>query len=782
MAAGIESERAYAVDTDPSGAAPRARAGGPVRVAVIGCGAVAREFHLPVLAGHEGVRLAALVDRDLARAGELARAYGVGRVVTDAAELADGEIDAALVATPPAHHAPCSIALAGRGIHILVEKPMALALGEAEAMVRAAQAARVVLAVGLFRRLLPGARLLRAAIEGGALGRPIGFDIECGGVYGWASATLGNMRKELAGGGVLIDMGSHVIDQLLFFLPGPAEVEDYRDDSLGGIEADCELRLRIDHGGSPLAGRIALSRTRELRNTVRIDCERGALELPFGENDRVTVRPRGVALADPASGAPRPYDLRASWAGVPSTSGYEAFRAEVDDWLEAIRSGRPPQLDGRSALPTVRLIEDCYRRARPLREPWVEEGLRRGGGTGPDPVAGARIDALPRSRGRVLVTGAAGFIGCRAAEVLQLGEGWQVRSLVHRPGGAARLARLPVELVPGDLKSREDMARAVQGCDAVVHCAIGTAYGQRREIFAVTVEGTRHLVEAARAAGVRRFVHLSSIAVHGTGVQGVLDEATPIRPRRGGDYSESKAAAERIVARAARAGLPAVILRAGNVYGPFGRTLSIRPIQYLRRGRLVLAGAADSPSNTVYVDNLVHAIVRALGAQAEVADGRAFTIGEGDELTWGEFYGFFARALGAELRTALPEPAGPRPVGGPLGWARAWWRGGTAVLTSPEFRALGHRVLRTDPLGRLPRHLLQRHPGLERRLHRQLGTDAAVIYRRPPGDAEDLLTIGPSPGRIRVDEARRLLGYAPPVPRQRAMELTLEWLRHARLA
>jgi predicted dehydrogenase/nucleoside-diphosphate-sugar epimerase len=766
--------------------APAARPG-PLRVAVIGCGAVAREFHLPVLAGHEGVRLAALVDRDLARARELARAYGVERVVADVAELADGAIDAALVATPPAHHAPCSIGLAGRGIHVLVEKPMAPTAADAEAMVRAAEGAGVVLAVGLFRRLLPSARLLRAALDSGALGRPVGFDIECGGAEGWPSTTLGNMRKDSAGGGVLIDMGSHVLDQLLSFLPGAVEVLDYRDDALGGIEADCELRLRIDRDGAPVEGRVALSRVRGLRNTARVACERGTLELPFGENDRVWILPRGLALADPASGGPRPYSLQARWADAPEINGYGAFRAEVDDWLEAIGSGRPPRLDGRSALPTVRLIEECYRRARPMHLPWVEEGLRRrAAGAGPGGVEATTIEAVGPTHGRVLVTGAAGFIGGRVAELLHFGEGWQVRALVHNPASAARLARLPVEMVAGDLRRGEDLRRAVEGCDAVVHCAIGTAYGRPREIFAVTAGGTRHLAEAALAAGVRRFVHISTNAVHGQDVAGVIDETTPVRPLRGFDYAESKAEAERVVARAVGRGLPAVTLRLANVYGPSGKTLMVRPIHYLARGRLVLVGGDAKVSDTVYVDNVAGAIARALEAPARDVVGEVFAIGAEDDLSWADFYGYYAAALGVPLRVVAGAGPAPAPGAGwaPARWARTWYRGGMEVATSRELRGLARKVLQTEPFGGPPRWVAGRFPALGRATRRLLKVDAPLVYRppSPPDDAEgadDVMTMDPISARVSIAKARRVLGYAPAVPRPRALELTLQWLRHA---
>jgi predicted dehydrogenase/nucleoside-diphosphate-sugar epimerase len=761
----------------------RARPGSPLRVAIVGCGAISRRFHLPVLSGHEGVRLVALVDHNVVMARGLADAYGVEAVLADTSDLTPETVDGVLVATPPSHHAPACIELARRGLHVLVEKPMAITQAEAVAMADAARLAGVTLATGYFRRLFPAVRLLRAALDRRTLGRVVGFDVEEGDEYGWVLTTLSNMRKDQGGGGVLIDIGSHVLDLLLYLFPGPFGVLESRDNSLGGVETDSLLRLRLERDGRPVEGRVELSRTRKLRNTLRVICERGTLELRVGERYEVAVIPHDVRLEDPVLGEPRGYTLQASWVDEPEATGYEAYREVIDDWLRAIHSSCPPRLDASSSQRTVALIEAGYRVAGKLDEPWVWEGIPQ---PAPPPSANGKVSAAPltptRAR-RVLITGATGFIGCRLAEVLHLGGDWEIRALVHKPGSAARLARLPVEMVQGDLKSPADLARAVEGCDAVVHCAIGTAYGHRREIFAVTVDGTRKLVEAARAEGVRRFVHLSSMAVYGSEPRGVLDETTPVRPDRGSDYAESKAAAEDAVVRAARLGLGAVILRPGCVYGPYSRTFTVRPIEYLKKGGLVLAGSAGTPSNTVYVDNLVHAIVRGLECSDEVAKGQAFAISDGDEMTWGDFYGHFARAMGVEVRV---EPAAPpTPVhtgGGMLGWGRSFWECGVTIVKSQEFRSFGRRILETDPIGYLPRNLLGRSPGLERRLLRLLGTDAAVIYRPPAVAAEDLLRFRPHPGALRVDQVRRALGYEPPVTRERAMALTLEWLRAARLA
>jgi len=160
------------------------------------------------------------------------------------------EAGAAVVATPPAHHAPATLDFIARGWHVFVEKPMATATRDAEAMVAAADAAGRVLSVGLYRRLLPVARLLRGLVEAEVFGRPVSVDLEEGGEYTWQLATLSVLTKAGGGGGVLIDIGTHLIDQAHLLVPGEWRVTSYTDNARGGIETDCEARFTIDSESS----------------------------------------------------------------------------------------------------------------------------------------------------------------------------------------------------------------------------------------------------------------------------------------------------------------------------------------------------------------------------------------------------------------------------------------------------------------------------------------------------------------------------------------------------
>ena len=754
----------------------RPPAGQKIRIAVIGCGAVSREMHMPVLSGHEGVEVTALVDRDLERARALAREYRIRTVLSDASELTRDLADAVIICTPPAHHAAATVELAGRGFHILVEKPIATRYEDACNAVAAAEQAGVVLCVPVFRRLLPATRMMRGLIDSGVLGRPVSFDVEEGGIYDWPAATLANMKKESAGGGVLIDFGSHTIDRLLTFFDGPGEILDYRDNNRGGgVESDCEVRLRFSHAGQPIDGRVELSRTRNLRNSFRVVCEHGTLELGSHERFNVRVLPDKRSATDRGTGEVRDYELSAGWSQEIPSPWFESIRAQIDDWLGAIRSGQQPLLAGSTILPSLKLITDCYAREPKLyAEPGIDSRLVAYAGLGPAK--------------RVLVTGATGFIGGRLAEVLALRDGWKVRALVHNPARASRLAGLPVEMVVGEVSGSADASKLVEGCDAVVHCAFGKTWGDTRKIVDVTVGGTRQLALAARAAGVERFVHISTFAVHDLMKEGVIDEGAPICRQKSDPgstiYAATKADAEDAIRQEAAAGLSAMIIRLPNVYGPYSNIFTIGPLEALLRGQLQLVGKAELPSNTVHVDNVVEAISCGLAAADRVVHGETFLLGGESPLTWADYFAWFSRETGIEPRVISDGDLARRQPGFSLTqWLATPFRGGVSLVKSGESQAFARRLVETQPLHYLVGAGVSLLPDRARkRFGKILGVGIPRMYMRERDrTVATYMEFGLTRPGINSAKIEKVLGYRPAVERDRAMTETLEWLRHARI-
>ena len=171
----------------------------------------------------------------------------------------------------------------------------------------------------------------------------------------------------------------------------------------------------------------------------------------------------------------------------------------------------------------------------------------------------------------LLVTGATGFLGRNLCPYVAR-RGYRLRALVRPTSDYAFLEALGAELAWGDLRDAASVERAVSGCRAVIHAAAKFRFwGDRESFFAVNVDGSRHVLEAARRAGVERFVHISTVAVVGRPPEdGVITEETPCRPLD--PYQESKLEGERLALAYHRDhGLPVVVLRPGAMYGPWGR-------------------------------------------------------------------------------------------------------------------------------------------------------------------------------------------------------------------
>jgi nucleoside-diphosphate-sugar epimerase len=253
---------------------------------------------------------------------------------------------------------------------------------------------------------------------------------------------------------------------------------------------------------------------------------------------------------------------------------------------------------------------------------------------------------------KALVTGATGFIGGRLTERL-ISEGVQVRGLARTPAKGQWLAELGVELVPGDITDPASLRTAIAGCQLVFHAAAWVSEGgSKAEVWAVNVAGTQNVVDAALAEEVERFVHLSSCAVYGSLQQHNIDETTPTR-MRGNLYGDSKVAAEEVLFRAYRAqGLPVVAARASQVYGPHSRQFTLRPVEVIKAGKMVLIDKGRHLCKPIYIDNLIDGLI--LCAQVEAAVGEAINFTDGAPVPWREFFGAYGRMLDIHSFPSVP--------------------------------------------------------------------------------------------------------------------------------
>ena len=307
-----------------------------MRVALFGCGWI-QDFHARGVLAH-GDELVAVANHREESARAFAEMYGIERVTTDWEALADDpSIDAAVVATPNALHAPQAVALLRSGTHVLVEKPMAVSVAECDAMIEAAAETGAGLMVAHCWRFHPDVIALRDRIARGELGEVVkthGYSTHVGwGPSGWFTDPA------LAGGGALMDMGVHAIDTARFLLgdPEPGSVRA----SIGTRYA--EGRYTVDDDG------IVLIEWSNGTNSV-VECGWWQPHAGGMEADTEVFGTKGYARI---------------WPPEPPSDDYEhmpqsMFTAQMAAFLDAVAAGRPPSPSGGDGRAVMQVVERAY--------------------------------------------------------------------------------------------------------------------------------------------------------------------------------------------------------------------------------------------------------------------------------------------------------------------------------------------------------------------------------------------------------------------------------------
>ncbi|WP_312856833.1 NAD-dependent epimerase/dehydratase family protein [Arthrobacter mobilis] len=243
---------------------------------------------------------------------------------------------------------------------------------------------------------------------------------------------------------------------------------------------------------------------------------------------------------------------------------------------------------------------------------------------------------------QVLVTGASGLLGGAVARLLA-DKGHRVRTFQrrHTAGGPG------LEVLSGTVTDPAAVRAAVEGADAVIHLAAKVSFtGGWDEFAAVNIGGTRNLLDAARAAGARDFVFVSSPSVahfgHALAGEGA-GRADPQRAR--GNYARSKAAAELIALAADAPSFRVAAVRPHVVWGPGDTQLVERVVKRAAAGRLPLLDHGAALIDTTYIDNAAAAIVRAL-ERMDQARGQALVVTNGQPRPVGELLAGICTAAG----------------------------------------------------------------------------------------------------------------------------------------
>jgi nucleoside-diphosphate-sugar epimerase len=259
---------------------------------------------------------------------------------------------------------------------------------------------------------------------------------------------------------------------------------------------------------------------------------------------------------------------------------------------------------------------------------------------------------------KVLVTGAAGFLGNHLVEML-VERGDEVRAMVQPEKNTDDLCALAgVEVVYGNLTDVLSLRRAVQGVQRIYHTAAKTGpWGPEKAYRAVNVQGLADLIHVGMEAGVSRIVHTSSITVYGHHLRGLVTEDHPYHAENN-PYSRTKITGERLIFTLVKEQkAPVVIVRPGWIYGPRDKASFARLVNLIASGKGRLLGSGENIVPVVYVRDVAQGLIKA-GDASDKAIGRAYNIVNDRRVTQAEYLNTIAEALHVpRVSRKLPFPA-----------------------------------------------------------------------------------------------------------------------------
>ena len=328
-------------------------------VAVIGCGAAAREFCLPVLTRYADYRHSiVLVDKSGKQAAAVADEFGIQQHCTDF-QCLPVEVDAAIVTTPHHLHAQQAIHFLKQGKPVFVEKPLGMSAVEVGQMLDAANTADATLMVNNCRRLFPSYRRVGELLREKAFGEILNVRISDGSPFEWSSVSDFYFRNAALAKGVFLDRGAHTVDVVCWWLSdlcagnGPQMI-DARHDAMGGVEASFYVEMAFGKA----AVQLAFSRLYKLENCYSIECEQAQITGRLFQSTKFEIVRNG----------------RAETVRVGKPALYHEYAWQLlENFIEVVQGVASPLFTAADVAPSIVLIDQSYQRARPFEMPWYTQ-------------------------------------------------------------------------------------------------------------------------------------------------------------------------------------------------------------------------------------------------------------------------------------------------------------------------------------------------------------------------------------------------------------------------
>ena len=318
----------------------------------------------------------------------------------------------------------------------------------------------------------------------------------------------------------------------------------------------------------------------------------------------------------------------------------------------------------------------------------------------------------------IAITGAGGFVGLHMVQRCHE-RGMIVRGLDSSTGAVESARNAGADMIQGDVCNPEDAQKLCAGADVVFHAAAIVREGGDYALFEkVNVGGTRTIASAATAAGVKRFIQVSSVMVYGFHYPENVAEDGPLCGE-GNAYCQTKIESEQVAMGFHNPGAMEIIaMRCGDIYGPRSIPWTVRPIQMMRQNLFMYANGGSGIINHVYIDNILDAVFLAL--EKDVT-GESFNVTDGQRTTFKQFFGRYATMLGK------------------------WW------------------------LPSLPAFLLK--PVIN------VSNVVRKVFGKPPLVTADFIPYVTRKHCYSIEKSRRMLGYEPRVDLEEGMRRIADWLK-----
>ena len=316
-----------------------------LRWGILGCGDVANYKGGPPLYTVDDSELVAVMRRDRVKAQAFAERHGAKWAYSDVdALLADDEVNAIYIATPPHLHCEHTIRAARAGKHILCEKPMALTVAECQRMIDACRQAGVTLMIAYYRSFFPNIMRMKALMAEGAIGEVVLARINCTAYYNPNQHDLSSWRvnPEISGGGVLMDIGSHRIDLLQYLMGDIVSARGYAETVHLDVDVDdsAVFTLRFASGAHAVANinwNVGTS-----VDDVEVYGTEGCLRCSPLNSGNLTLEKSGD---------------RFELDRVPLPHTHTGL---VEDFVNHLKTGEPIRCSGKSGLKTNAIIAQIY--------------------------------------------------------------------------------------------------------------------------------------------------------------------------------------------------------------------------------------------------------------------------------------------------------------------------------------------------------------------------------------------------------------------------------------